>query len=67
VGFFFQSLPMNSEETVEDTTPRVYVASLADYNNGDLLGRWFAFEDYDNADELLAGIQAIIRKKYPKV
>ena len=59
---------MNSQETIEDTTPRVYVASLSDYNNGDLLGRWFALPDYDNADELLADIQAMLKtydKLYP--
>lgn len=59
---------MNSEETTEDTTPRVYVASLADYNNGDLLGRWFALGDYEDADELMADIQAMLKtydKLYP--
>ena len=29
---------MTTEKT--ETTPRIYVASLADYNSGRLLGRW---------------------------
>lgn len=58
----------SQEELPEDTTPRVYVASLSDYNNGDLLGRWFAFCDYDDAAELLADVQAMLKtydKLYP--
>lgn len=51
----------SQEELLEDNEPRVYVASLSDYNNGDLLGRWFAFSDYDDADELLGAIGDMLK------
>lgn len=45
-----------NKQTTTDTTPRVYIASLSDYNAGHLRGEWFDFEDYSDADELLAAI-----------
>lgn len=41
-------------ETVTENRPRIYVASLADYNAGHLHGRWI------NADQDAASIQAAI-------
>lgn len=54
---------MKSRVTTEDTdtTPRVYVASLSDYNNGNMLGRWFAFCDYDDGAELLTDVYAMLK------
>ncbi|ASR77194.1 anti-restriction protein [Mycobacterium phage MyraDee] len=41
--------------------PRIYVASLSDYNNGDLHGKWFDPEDFDfDADHLYEAVQAMI-------
>lgn len=49
---------MNS--TTTNTTPRIYVASLADYNAGRLVGRWI---DADQAPEdLHAEIQDMLRQ-----
>lgn len=31
----------------------VYLASLSDYNNGRLVGKWYDFEKYDSFDEIL--------------
>ena len=52
---------MTFDKTAEDNKPRVYVASLADYNNGDLLGRFFLLEDYTDAGDLLSGIGDMLR------
>ena len=46
-------------------TPRIYVACLASYNNGDLHGRWI---DADDADTMREEVAAILREsKYPNV
>jgi antirestriction protein len=47
--------------------PRIYVASLSDYNNGRLEGKWFDFDDYSDASELMDAITDMldeITKKY---
>jgi antirestriction protein len=41
-----------------NTTPRIYVASLADYNSGRLLGRWIDADQ--EAEAIHAEIQAIL-------
>jgi antirestriction protein len=41
-------------------SPKIYVASLSDYNNGRLEGRWFDFSDYSNASDLMEGIQEML-------
>ena len=51
---------MATKKTAEGTAPRIYVASLADYNNGDLLGRWHELTDYTDADDLLHAIAAML-------
>lgn len=46
--------------TARDSTPRIYVASLSDYNAGRLLGRWI---DADQDPEAIhAEIQAMLAK-----
>jgi len=41
-------------------SPRIYVASLSDYNNGRLEGKWFDFSDYSDASELMDAIQEML-------
>lgn len=41
---------------------RIYVASLADYNDGVLFGKWFTIEDYDNAEELKDAIEEMLKE-----
>jgi antirestriction protein len=36
--------------------PKIYVASLSDYNNGRLEGKWLDFADYSDASELMDAI-----------
>jgi antirestriction protein len=46
---------------------RIYVASLSDYNNGRLEGKWFDLSDYSDASELMEAIQEMLddlTKKY---
>ena len=40
----------------EVVEPRIYVASLTDYNNGKLVGEYFEFKNYYDEDDLLDGI-----------
>ncbi|TDN38590.1 hypothetical protein A8B98_22865 [Hymenobacter sp. UV11] len=47
---------LRSRIVAQDTEPRVYIASLFDYNNGSHLGRWYDLADYDDAKELLGAI-----------
>lgn len=39
---------------------RIYVASLSDYNNGRLEGKWLDLADYSNASELMEAIQEML-------
>ena len=41
---------------------RIYVASLLDYNCGDLYGEWFDTEDYDTATDLEQDVESMLRK-----
>lgn len=41
-------------------TPRVYITSLADYNAGELRGRWFELDQYGDADELREAIAEML-------
>jgi antirestriction protein len=46
---------------------RIYVASLSDYNNGRLEGKWLDLSDYSDASELMEAIQEMLddlTKKY---
>ncbi|MGW0522861.1 antirestriction protein ArdA [Crossiella sp. NPDC003009] len=47
--------------TISDS-PRIYVASLSDYNNGELTGRWIAADQ--DADSIHEEIQAILRESH---
>ena len=42
--------------------PRIYVASLSDYNNGRLEGKWFDLSDYSNGSELMGGITEMLEE-----
>jgi antirestriction protein len=42
--------------------PRIYVASLSDYNNGRLEGKWFDLSDYSNGSELMDGINEMLEE-----
>lgn len=39
---------------------RIYVASLSDYNNGRLEGKWLDLADYSDASELMEAIQKML-------
>jgi antirestriction protein len=39
---------------------RIYVASLSDYNDGRLEGKWFDFSDYSDGSELMEAIQEML-------
>lgn len=41
-------------------TPRIYVASLADYNAGTLHGKWFDLDEFSDSDDLYTAVKADI-------
>lgn len=56
---------MSTYET--DTAPRIYVASLSDYNNGNLLGVWIELDGKD-ADDVQEAVNEMLRRsRYPNV
>src|SRR5665213_3435435 len=56
---------VNTMNTATTDTPRVYIAVLADYNNGVLTGEWI---DATDADDMRDEIKRILRtSKYPNV
>lgn len=50
---------MNKKELKE---LRVYIADLADYNNGTLRGNWYDLNDYDEADDLKLEISNFLKE-----
>jgi antirestriction protein len=40
---------------------RIYVASLADYNDGVLFGKWFTIEDYTDKTQLMEAIEDMLK------
>ena len=49
-----------TSETVTDTAPRVYVASLADYNAGRLHGQWLNLAEYEDVDDMWRAVAAML-------
>lgn len=45
-----------------NTEYKIYVACLASYNAGDLVGEWIEVESWDDSDSLKEKIQAVIAK-----
>lgn len=39
---------------------KLYIASLADYNDGRLYGQWFDLDAYDDVDELRDAVEAML-------
>jgi antirestriction protein len=42
--------------------PSIYVADLAAYNEGKLIGEWLKLNDYSNADELMEAIDDLLKE-----
>ncbi|MEK6832724.1 MAG: antirestriction protein ArdA [Nanoarchaeota archaeon] len=52
--------------TSVDLCPRIYVASLADYNNGNLHGIWIDLDENTDVDEVFEKINKMLSEsKYP--
>jgi antirestriction protein len=45
---------------------KIYVADLAEYNDGRLVGKWFDLSDYSNASELVGAIQEMLDEQTAK-
>lgn len=41
---------------------RIYIASLADYNNACLHGEWFDLEDYSDLEDLQEAVNAMLAR-----
>lgn len=48
-----------------EDSPKIYVASLSDYNSGSLRGKWFDLSQYTSADDLLIDIDAMLKSFGP--
>ena len=46
--------------TTYSDSPKVYIASLADYNAGRLYGKWFDLADYSSEDELAEAVSKLL-------
>lgn len=44
-------------------TPKIYVADLAEYNSGNLVGQWFDLTEFDSKDELLTAIAEMLKAR----
>ena len=47
-------------------TPRVYIASLSDYNAGRLHGKWFDVTDFADGDDLYAAVKEQVLDTSPE-
>lgn len=43
-------------------SPRIYVADLAAYNEGKLIGEWLDLSDYSSGEEVMEAIQDLLKK-----
>lgn len=43
-----------------EDSPKIYVASLSDYNSGSLKGKWFDLSNYSTVDELYVDIKSML-------
>ena len=50
----------------KDDSPKVYIADLTAYNNGQLIGKWFDLTDYSNGAELMQDIQKMLDEQTQK-
>lgn len=50
----------------KDNTPKVYIADLTAYNNGQLIGKWFDLTDYSDGAELMQDIQKMLDEQTKK-
>lgn len=50
-----------SKETDYSDTPRVWITSLRDYNEGKLVGEWLDLTDYCSEDEVLEAIGELLK------
>jgi antirestriction protein len=48
--------------SMSDDTPKIYVADLAAYNNGKLIGEWLDLSDYDSGEEVMDAISELLEK-----
>lgn len=45
-----------------DDTPKIYVADLEAYNNGQLVGEWVDLSEFDSGDEVMERISELLEK-----
>jgi antirestriction protein len=50
----------------KDDSPKVYIADLTAYNNGQLIGKWFDLTDYSDGSELMQDIQKMLDEQTKK-
>lgn len=48
--------------TTSDDAPKIYVADLAAYNEGKLIGEWLTLTDYSDGDEVMDAIQDLLKQ-----
>lgn len=53
--------------TTATMTPRIYVASLSDYNAGRLVGQWIDLDETTETDDLQAAINAMLATSSEKI
>lgn len=58
----FSSKKFAAGGSTGDDDPQIYVADLAAYNAGELVGEWLNLNDYSDADELMQAITDLTEK-----
>lgn len=58
MGLFMHVVQQQTRSSVVNTEPKIYVACLAAYNNGQLHGRWITVEDPPQVGEEIAAMLA---------
>lgn len=49
-------------KTRNDDSPKIYVADLAAYNEGKLIGEWLDLDDYSSGSEVMEAIDDLLKK-----
>lgn len=48
--------------TTDSDTPKIYVADLAAYNEGNLVGEWLDLSDYSSGEEIMEAIHKLLKQ-----
>lgn len=57
-----EKMALGGKVVKNEDTPKIYVADIAAYNEGKLIGEWLDLSDYDSGSEVMEAISELMKK-----